>query len=328
MGNLKKEIEQEINVDELRRDEALDAVGLKETVTKKSTKVSEEQKSKKDSKSGEVKKKPKKELTGDKKVEKVKKTKQEKENKDGEVENVSGILREPTEVEFKENMERVNDVVTTVHGKQLSEDGETKKKPATKKDKVLVELEGLEDDSIDLLFFDPFNRLGDKEVTFKTPEERDKYIKRVQGWLLEARKKLRNKGGGMVIGVDSFTLTSFGDAIFPTEEVKRMLSWYSEQGHGGKQLPTDRGYVNTSIPFLWNVKSKPWTFNKPEDVAFFDGEFKADGGKGLDALDMAQQVVRIFSNEGDTVLELFGKGTVIEQAVVNEGRTYVKGCVV
>lgn len=196
---------------------------------------------------------------------------------------------------------------------------------AVKKDKVLVALEGIENDSVDLLFFDPFNRLGDVEVTFKSPADRDKYIGRVQDWLKEAYKKLNPKGGNMVIGASSFTLTSFGDAIFPTEDIKRMLSWYRETQRG--ELSLDRGYVPAVVPFLWGVRGRPWTFNLQGEEKFFDGEFKVDGGLGNDPMHTASQVVRRFTDEGDTVLELFGRNTVIKQAVEDEGRIYVSGFV-
>lgn len=200
-----------------------------------------------------------------------------------------------------------------------------KKKSTPKKDRVLLALDDIADNSVDLLFFDPYNRLGDKEVTFKTPDERDKYIKRVQGWLTEAYKKLNPKGGNMVIGASTFSLSSFGSDIFPTEDIKRMLSWYRETERGA--LPLNRGYIPSIVPFLWGVKGKPWTFNLQDEEKFFTGEIKVDNGFVSDPVHFAQQAVRRFTNEGGTVLELYGKDTVIRKVVEDEGRKYVSGYV-
>lgn len=222
--------------------------------------------------------------------------------------------------EVKEKKKVVNEIE-----EKNEVDKEVKEKKVKKKDKVLKALAGIPENSVDLLFFDPFNRLGGKEMEFKTPSDRDKYIERVQGWLTEAYKKLNPKGGNMVIGASVFTLTSFGDGLFPTADVKRMLSWYRETERG--ELGLDRGYVPAVVPFLWGVRGRPWTFNLQGEEKFFDGEFKVSGGKVNDPLKMAQQVVRRFSNEGDTVLELFGSKTVIAEAVESEGRNYVSGYV-
>lgn len=190
-----------------------------------------------------------------------------------------------------------------------------------KNDKVLKELEKIEDNSVDLLFFDPFNRLGSKELTFKTPEERDKYISRVQEWLKLAYTKLNPKGGNMIIGANSFSITSFGDDLFPREDVKRMLSWYRETERG--ELPVERGYIPTVVPFLWGVRGRPWTHNLIDGEKFFDGEFKVNNGKENDPKSVAVEVVRRFTNEGDVVLEVFGKGSPVKEAVEELGRGYL-----
>lgn len=190
-----------------------------------------------------------------------------------------------------------------------------------KNDKVIKELEKLEDDSVDLIFFDPFNRLGKKEVTFKTSEDRDKYIARVQEWLKLAYTKLNPKGGNMVIGACSFSMSSFGDKIFPRDDVKRMLSWYSEEFRG--DLPLERGYIPAVVPFLWGVRGRPWTHNLLGEEKFFDGEFKVNGGKGNDPKAVAEEVIQRFTNEGDVVLEVFGKGSPVKEAAEELGRGYV-----
>lgn len=201
------------------------------------------------------------------------------------------------------------------------EDKLTERKAVFTEDRVIKELSKLEDGSVDLIFFDPFNRIGDKEMTFSTPAARDKYIQRVQGWIVFAHDKLRRNGGNMVIGANVFSISSFGNNIFPEDSTKRLLTWFSETERG--ELPTERGYIPTTIPFIWGVKGTPWVFNLEEGEKFFTGEFNFPKGKERCRKELIRSVLHRFSNEGQTVLEIMGKGTPVEEIAGEMGRNYV-----
>lgn len=197
----------------------------------------------------------------------------------------------------------------------------------TEGDEVLNRLAELEDNSIDFIFFDPFNRWDNgEELKFSSPKDRDAYIKKVQKWLLLGYQKLKHQGGGLIVGCTQFTITSFGDALFDPEMVKRLLTWYQpEKRHDN--LSVERGYIPAVKSYLWAVKSKPWTFQLLEGDTMFDGEFKASNGTGETPLKMAEQVIKRFTTEGQKVLEIYGTNTPIKEAVEKNNRIYVEGVV-
>lgn len=195
-------------------------------------------------------------------------------------------------------------------------------------DETKKKLSKIPDGSIDFVICDPWNVLtvGGKKKTFETPADRDEYIKKVQKRLEGAYKTLKSKpaGGSMMVGVNMFSMTSFGDAIFEKEEVKRALVWFKEQDETtSEQL---RGYRDAREYFLWIVKDRNWTYNLLNDEKYFDGEFKTKDGDKQGALSVVKDMVLRFTNEGDRVLEVSpAKKSVVRDAVESLGRIYVQG---
>lgn len=178
--------------------------------------------------------------------------------------------------------------------------------------------------TVNLLIADPWRFLNtNKEVTGLSREKRDKYIKKVQKDILSAYDCLAAKpeGGNMLIGADVFSISSFGNNLFPEETIKRLLVWRRNMliPPAGEQ----KEYLDASRWFIWGIRDRNWKFNLLEDETYFDSCFYSDAN---DPLKVAKEMVKRFSNEGDTVLVLNDyAGSVLKEAIESEGRVYISG---
>lgn len=189
----------------------------------------------------------------------------------------------------------------------------TKEKP-TKKAKQQQE--------VGLILCDTFRYLTtEKEsLTFNSGEERDKYIFDVRDKLEKAQKFLQKgkETGSTLVGINAFSASTLGDELFGKGNDKRVVVWNKDL-----EPLADKDYTDNRAFFQWGVSGKGWVFNLPEDEKLFTGEFLQSEEANNTALLFTRNLIRRFSNEGSTILEVnVHEGSVIKEAAILEGRKY------
>lgn len=143
-------------------------------------------------------------------------------------------------------------------------------------------------------------------------------------WIKEVAEIVK-PGGTMIIFND---WKNFGDIAKELENdefiVKDLIRWEKKN-----PMPrnVERRYVTDYELAIWAVKKgKKWTFNKPEDVGYLKPVISTGivpGGKKRlhptqKHLEVFEQLVKIHTNEGDTVLDPFlGSGTTAVACIKN-----------
>lgn len=178
----------------------------------------------------------------------------------------------------------------------------------------------------DLIICDTYGYLvdGERRFNFKDKDERDSHIKKVQTLVKEYLDKLKKgeESGTVLVGVDVFSFSSLGEDLFKKENAKRALVWNREVQGGEKE------YKDSRVYFIWGVPNRNWIFHLQGEEKFFRGEFLQEEGKYETPLEVVREMVRRFTNEGGSVLEIdLGFKTIVEEAVKFEGRKYkvIKG---
>jgi len=184
----------------------------------------------------------------------------------------------------------------------------------------------VEKGTIDLVLCDTFGHLtenGELE-RFKDKEQRDRYIKEMQQHVTNLKDYLRDDVtvGSMLVGVDTFSMTSLGKSVFG-DNAKRVLVWNKDL-----EVTNHVGYLPVRAYFMWGFNKRGWIYNLQEKEHFFNGEFLQSEKQGSyrTPFQVVQSMIRRFSNENSRVLELNPrKGSVIERVVCQEDREYIPG---
>lgn len=195
----------------------------------------------------------------------------------------------------------------------------------------LTLLQRVENDSVDLLLTDPpynvsmrsnFHTMGRKGVDFG---EWDKGFDQSE-WLRLACAKVRNGGSAIVwndyknIGVMKDVLESEGFTV------KELIIWRKTNPMPRNR---DRLYVTSIEVALWAVKGKGWTFNRQRETyenAIFEYpvvNHKKRIHPTQKPIELWTDLLRIHSNEGDTVLDCFSGSGVTAQASTLLNRNYI-----
>lgn len=186
-------------------------------------------------------------------------------------------------------------------------------------DDVVKEINKLDNSSVSLVFFDPFLRLNSSDgVSNLSKDIRDKHIENVQMWLQALKPKL-TLGANIIIGVDNYSITSFGESLFATDNVNRILSWLDYSKLNNENYINNM-YTSIATPYLWVVYGKSWTFNLLGDEKTFKSEFIADTPEKF-----TEEVILRFSNESDIVFEIFGDNNYIKNSCQKLNRKYYSG---
>ena len=179
----------------------------------------------------------------------------------------------------------------------------------------------------DLVIVDTWRVLGKGKALQGLPRDtRDKYIKKVQKDIkaaLECAKRKPNCAN-LLIGVDTFSMSSLGEDALEKKNTKRAMVWLKEQDATTERLTTQ--YRDMKEWFIWGVSDRGWAFNLLEGEKYFDGEFRTDESDEDGALKVAKEMVLRFSNEGGNVLVVNDfEGSVMKEAIESTGRVYVPG---
>lgn len=195
----------------------------------------------------------------------------------------------------------------------------------------LVGLNRINNNSVDLLLTDPpynvsmksnFSSMGRTGVDFG---EWDKGFNQEE-WLKEACLKVRKGGSAVIfndyknIGIMTNILESNGFVV------KELILWKKPNPMPRNR---DRLYVTTIEVALWAVKGKGWTFNRQKDTyenAIFEAptvSHKQRIHTTQKPVSVIESLLKIHSNEGDTILDCFmGSGTTAV-ACLNTNRNYI-----
>lgn len=177
----------------------------------------------------------------------------------------------------------------------------------------------IDDSSIDLVLTDPpynisqstsrFHVMGRSGIDFG---EWDKGFDQT-AWLKEVAPKIK-VGGSLVIFNAVQNIGAMHDTLV------ELGFTFKEMGVLKKSNPMprnrDRLYVTAMEPFVWFVKGRGWTFNRQRDN-YENGIFDYSNVSPKDRIHTTQKplglmedLLRIHSNENDTVLDCFsGSGT-------------------
>ncbi len=169
------------------------------------------------------------------------------------------------------------------------------------------------ENSIDLLLTDPpynvsqksnFHTMGRKGVDFG---EWDKEFNQIN-WLEAACSKVR-KGGGAIIFNDYKNIGEMKSVLEANGFIiKEMLIWKKSNPMPRNR---DRLYVTSIEVALWAVKGKGWTFNRQRDTyenAIFESPIvnhKKRIHPTQKPIEIISELIKIHSNENDTVLDCF-----------------------
>ncbi|WP_218925151.1 DNA-methyltransferase [Bacillus cereus] len=195
----------------------------------------------------------------------------------------------------------------------------------------LVGMNRIPNESVDLLLTDPpynvsmksnFSSMGRTGVDFG---EWDKGFNQEE-WLKTACSKVKKSGSVVVfndyknIGTMTGVLESNGFTV------KELILWKKPNPMPRNR---DRLYVTTIEVALWAVKGKGWVFNRQKET-YENAIFEAPTVSHKHRIHTTQKpasiienLLKIHSNEGDTVLDCFmGSGTTAI-ACLNTNRNYI-----
>ncbi|MFV1457441.1 hypothetical protein [Bacillus mycoides] len=179
----------------------------------------------------------------------------------------------------------------------------------------------------DLVIVDTWRVLGKGKALQGLPRDtRDKYIKKVQKDIKAALGCAKKKPNcaNLLIGVDTFSMSSLGEDALEKKNTKRAMVWLKEQDATTERLATQ--YRDMKEWFIWGVSDRGWAFNLLNGEKYFDGEFRTDESDEDGALKVAKEMVLRFSNEGGNVLVVNDfEGSVMKEAIESTGRVYVPG---
>ena len=187
------------------------------------------------------------------------------------------------------------------------------------------------DGSVDLLLTDPpynvsmrsnFHTMGRKGVDFG---EWDHGFDQSE-WLRLACVKVR-KGGSAIIWNDYKNIGVMRDVLEAEGfTVKELIMWRKTNPMPRNR---DRLYVTSVEIALWAVKGKGWTYNRQRDTyenAIFEYpvvNHKKRIHPTQKPLELFEDLLRIHSNEGDTVLDCFSGGGTTAEACLRLNRNFI-----
>lgn len=186
-------------------------------------------------------------------------------------------------------------------------------------------------ESVDLLLTDPpynvsqksnFHTMGRKGVDFGEWDHDFDQTK----WLRLACAKVRKGGSAIIwndyknIGVMKEVLESEGFTV------KELILWRKTNPMPRNR---DRLYVTSVEVALWAVKGKGWTYNRQRDTyenAIFEYPV-VNHTKRIHPtqkpLELFEDLLRIHSNEGDTILDCFSGGGTTAEACLRLNRNFI-----
>lgn len=148
----------------------------------------------------------------------------------------------------------------------------------------------------------------------------------ILGWIRPAISILKN-GGNIIIFNDWKNMSYIKDELEKNGcLIKEMIQWRKTNPMPRNR---DRLYVTSCEFAIWATKGKGWTFNRQRDTyenTIFDYPV-VHSSKRLHPtqkpLELIKDLIKIHSNEGDTILDPFmGSGTTAE-GCINTNRKFI-----
>ena len=192
-------------------------------------------------------------------------------------------------------------------------------------------LNNIDNGSVDLILTDPpynisqksnFHTMGRTGVDFG---EWDKEFDQ-QTWLNVALKKVK-KGGSVIIFNDWKNIGELREVLEKNDFIlKGLLHWTKSNPMPRNR---DRLYVTNFEVAIWAVNKKGWTFNRQKqtyETGFF--EYPVVNGKKRihptqKPVELIEDILKIHSNVGDTVLDCFMGSGSIGIACLKNDRNYI-----
>jgi len=175
----------------------------------------------------------------------------------------------------------------------------------------------LEDDSIDIVFFDPPYNAKKNYGEYKDNLPIEEYIERMK-FIVQESNRISKKGIG--IYVDSWRFELWWKQIFTESEP--IIIWKRSPGFASKKYILAAYHV-----ILTNIKANErimglWANLHPvADGSYWrnTGDYVSKEHPAQTSYEIVEKFIRNFSNEGDVILDPFlGTGTTIEVCMRND----------